>query len=104
MSRNIDDPWPYPKLWCPTCRRGFCAVEELTDHQLCRGHWRSLPPPDPPEGLCARLLARAPAVDPAAAQRLREALAAAEARRRSGPEKYYPNPTGGGDDDEPRAL
>jgi hypothetical protein len=78
MASPAEDPWPYPKVWCPTCRRGFRAVEDLVDHQLSRHHWR----PTPPEALCARLVAKAPAVDPAEARQLRAALAAAGARRR----------------------
>jgi protein-disulfide isomerase len=75
------DEWPYPVTWCPTCRRGFRAVEDLVDHQLTKRHWRPLPPPDPPEALCARLVAKAPAVNPAGAAQLKDAVMAAEARR-----------------------
>jgi hypothetical protein len=58
------EPWIYPVARCPACGRGFEAREELIAHQFDRGHWRPLPPPDPAE-----------------AATLREALAAAEARR-----------------------
>jgi hypothetical protein len=50
-------------------------------HQLDRRHWRPILPPDPPEAVCARLVAKAGAIDPAQAQQLIDALEAAEARR-----------------------
>jgi hypothetical protein len=107
MATPAEDRWPYPRLWCPVCQRGCETVEDLVDHQLSRRHW----PQTTPEALCARLLAKAvltgntsrilevsdcgeksiegqvakaPAVDPAQAQQLREALEAAEARQQEG--------------------
>jgi hypothetical protein len=68
MATPDKDRWPYPRLWCPVCKRGCATLEDLVCHQLVRRHWRPLLPP-------------ANLVDPAAAQRLRQAIEAAEARR-----------------------
>jgi hypothetical protein len=59
------DAWPYPKAFCPGCGKGFVDRAELVAHQFDRRHWRPLPPPDP-----------------AGAAKLREAIEAAQARRR----------------------
>jgi hypothetical protein len=63
-----DAAWPYPRLWCPTCTRGFREVDTLVIHQLEARHWQPVLPP-------------ATVVDATGAQQLKDALAAAEARR-----------------------
>jgi hypothetical protein len=65
-----DEAWPYPRLWCPVCQRGFREVDTLVIHQLEAHHWRPILPP-------------ATVVDPAAAQRLKAAVEAAAARRQT---------------------
>jgi hypothetical protein len=62
------DAWPYPRLWCPVCRRGCETLAELVAHQLRRRHWRPILPP-------------AGMVKPADATTLKTAVEAVEARR-----------------------
>jgi hypothetical protein len=80
MATPAEERWCFPRLWCPVCQRGCETVEDLIAHQLSRRPWQQTTP----EALCARLVAKAPAVDPAQAQQLRAALEAAEARRPRG--------------------
>jgi hypothetical protein len=72
-----DDRWIYPVSWCSVCKHPFRDREQEILHRLEQRHWQI-----PAEALCARLVAKAPAPDPAEAQQLREALEAAEARQR----------------------
>jgi hypothetical protein len=65
-----DDAWPYPRMWCPVCTRGFREVDQLVDHQLHARHWQPIPRP-------------ATAVDSVGAATLKDALEAAEARRQA---------------------
>jgi hypothetical protein len=60
-----DDRWPFPTAFCPRCGRGFGDRESLVLPQLERRHWKAILPPDP-----------------VGAAKLRDAIAAAEARRR----------------------
>jgi hypothetical protein len=69
--------WIYPVSWCSVCKHPSRDREQEIIHRLEQRHWQT-----PAEALCARLVAKAPAVDPAQAQQLMDALEAAEARRR----------------------
>jgi hypothetical protein len=71
------EEWIYPVSWCSVCQHPFRDREQEIIHRLEQRHWQI-----PAEALCARLVAKAPAVDPAQAQQLMDALEAAAARQR----------------------
>jgi hypothetical protein len=54
-------------MWCVVCKHAFRDVEALVIHQLEARHWKPILPP-------------ATVVDPAQAQRLRQAVESVEAR------------------------
>jgi hypothetical protein len=66
MATDDDHHWPYPVGFCPTCGRGFEEHAQLIGHMFDRRHWRAIPAPDP-----------------AGAKKLKDAIEAAEARRRA---------------------
>jgi hypothetical protein len=75
------EEWPYPKAFCPVCRRGFADRAQLIGHMFDTRHWR-----------------RPPAPDPAGAKKLRQAVEAAEARREGRPDNRLHAETGSQED------